>query len=77
MHEVNGLIVETITNGPLDENCYLVVDTPTKHAILIDPGDEADRIAKAVQKAGATVDEIVGDIAMVAISAAGMGITGN
>lgn len=44
--------VEWVTVGPFQENSYLVVDEPTGKAILIDPGDEGDRIARMVKRAG-------------------------
>ena len=59
MQAFNGLTVETITNGPLAENCYLVADAATKLAVIIDPGDEANRIAQAVEQAGVKVTEIL------------------
>ncbi len=50
--------VSTFTVGPLQENCYLVVDESTKRAVLIDPGDEASRLADAVVASGAELDAI-------------------
>lgn len=57
-HFIN-IDVETITNGPLAENCYLVVESASRHAIIVDPGDEARRINRVVEKLGAKVSEIV------------------
>lgn len=59
MQEYDGLLVETITNGPFVENCFLVADAATKQAILIDPGDEEERIAAVVERASVKVVEIV------------------
>lgn len=50
--------IEQLTVGPLAENCYLVIDESTNHAVLIDPGDEPDRIVDAVRRSGATLDAI-------------------
>ncbi|MGH7623337.1 MAG: MBL fold metallo-hydrolase, partial [Gemmatimonadaceae bacterium] len=50
--------IEVLTVGPMAENCYLVIDESTNHAVLIDPGDEADRILAAVRESGATLDAI-------------------
>jgi len=36
--------VDCVTVGPFDENCYLVVDESAGAAVLVDPGDEIDRI---------------------------------
>jgi glyoxylase-like metal-dependent hydrolase (beta-lactamase superfamily II) len=46
------------TVGPFEENCYLVVDERTRHAVLVDPGDEGERILRAVAASGATLDAI-------------------
>jgi len=43
------MIVRTFTVGPFQENCYLLGDAATREAVLIDPGDEADRLIAAVQ----------------------------
>ncbi len=40
--------VRTLTVGPFQENCYLVGDGITRDAVLIDPGDEAERLLAAV-----------------------------
>jgi glyoxylase-like metal-dependent hydrolase (beta-lactamase superfamily II) len=50
--------IETLTVGPLEENCYLVIDESTKRAVLIDPGDEPDRILEALHDSGATLESI-------------------
>jgi hydroxyacylglutathione hydrolase len=47
-----------LTVGPFEENCYLVVDESSQHAVLIDPGDEASRIIRMVRESGATLDAI-------------------
>ncbi len=44
--------------GPLQENCYLIGDATTKEAVLIDPGEEADRLLKAIDEAGLTLKEV-------------------
>ena len=46
------------TVGAFQENCYLVVDEATKHAVLVDPGAEGERILRAVVVSGATLDAI-------------------
>jgi len=50
--------IESITVGPFAENCYLVADESAGRAILIDPGDEPERIIEMVEGAGVTVDAI-------------------
>ncbi len=51
------LQVETIVNGPFQENCYLAYDEATKRGIFIDPGAEPDRLMRIAQKLGI---EIIG-----------------
>jgi glyoxylase-like metal-dependent hydrolase (beta-lactamase superfamily II) len=50
--------VEHRTVGVFEENSYLLVDEDTSRGVLIDPGDEADRIIAMVQQAGVTLDAI-------------------
>ena len=38
------MIIRIIPVGPLEANCFIVADEATKKAIIIDPGDEPDRI---------------------------------
>jgi hydroxyacylglutathione hydrolase len=51
--------VETITVGPLQVNCYLLGDPSSKEAVLIDPGDEAGRILRAVTGGGWKIREVL------------------
>jgi hydroxyacylglutathione hydrolase len=50
------LHLETYTVGPLQENCTLLHDG--KQAILIDPGDEAPRLLKALNDKSLTLQAI-------------------
>jgi hydroxyacylglutathione hydrolase len=43
--------IDWVTVGPFEENSYLVVDEATRHAVLIDPGDEPARIIRMVTAA--------------------------
>lgn len=51
--------IRTIVVGQLAANCYVVIDEPTDAAVVIDPGDETDRIAEAVAAATADLKLIV------------------
>lgn len=42
------LSIQLLTVGPLQENCYLLTDTQTQQAVLVDPGDEAERLLSAL-----------------------------
>lgn len=50
--------ISALTVGPFEENCYLVVDEGTRRAVLVDPGDEADRIVRMVRDSGAELEAI-------------------
>jgi glyoxylase-like metal-dependent hydrolase (beta-lactamase superfamily II) len=50
--------VETFTVGPFQENCYLVIDDATKAAVLVDPGEEGDRLVAAARRAAVRIDAI-------------------
>lgn len=43
--------------GPVQANCYIVLDG--SHALVIDPGAEAEELHRLIQALGATVDGIV------------------
>ena len=42
-------MLERLTVGPLQENCYLLTDDETRGAVLVDPGDEAPRLIRALE----------------------------
>jgi len=46
------------TVGLFEENCYLVADESSGHAVLIDPGDEGARLVSMVADARVTLDAI-------------------
>lgn len=50
--------VETLTVGPFQENCYLLVDEQSNSAALIDPGSEPERVIDAVERSGAKLEAI-------------------
>jgi hydroxyacylglutathione hydrolase len=52
------ITIRSETVGPFQENAYLVVDDASRHAVLIDPGDEPDRLLAMITRAGATLDAI-------------------
>ncbi len=47
-------LIQTIAVGPLQCNCSILVDESSKQAVVVDPGDEAERIARVIARAGAT-----------------------
>jgi hydroxyacylglutathione hydrolase len=50
--------ITRLTVGPLQANCYLLVDEERGEAVVVDPGDEGERIARAVRESGATLTAI-------------------
>jgi hydroxyacylglutathione hydrolase len=51
--------VRTFTVGPMAENCYLFRAEASDRALIVDPGEEADRILKAVEGLGVAVEGIL------------------
>lgn len=45
--------------GYIGTNCYIVYDEATKEGIVIDPGDEGDRILSTIEKLGVQVKAII------------------
>lgn len=54
-----SLRVKMVVVGPLQVNCYLVYDDETKETILIDPGDEPDRLMDFLKDDALTLTRIV------------------
>jgi glyoxylase-like metal-dependent hydrolase (beta-lactamase superfamily II) len=44
--------IRSLTVGPFQENTYLISDAGTNDAVLVDPGDEWERIVELVRGAG-------------------------
>lgn len=44
------MLIETLVTGPFQENAYLVAKGEGQPCVLIDPGDEADRIAERIEE---------------------------
>ena len=51
--------VRCLTVGPVAENCYLVRGDGAEHALIVDPGEEPDRILGLVDELGVRVDAIL------------------
>jgi glyoxylase-like metal-dependent hydrolase (beta-lactamase superfamily II) len=54
-----SLAVEMLTVGPVAENCFLVRREGSDRLLIVDPGEEADRILAAVQASGAKAEAIL------------------
>ena len=53
------MIVETLVVGPYAENAYVVRFPETAEGFLVDPGDEADRIAEVIRRHNLTIRYIL------------------
>jgi hydroxyacylglutathione hydrolase len=54
-----ALDVEMLTVGPVAENCFLFRPQGGERLLVVDPGDEAERILAAVEATGARVEAIL------------------
>ncbi len=46
--------IHSVTVGPFQENCYLIVDERTGDAVVVDPGGEPEKIFSMIENAKAT-----------------------
>jgi len=53
------MIIKKLVTGPLQENCFIVGDKNTKQAIVIDPGDEPDRILDEIKDSGLEAGAVI------------------
>jgi len=52
--------VRSFTVGPVQENCYIVrADGASERALIVDPGDEPERLLEAAQALGVTLEAIL------------------
>jgi glyoxylase-like metal-dependent hydrolase (beta-lactamase superfamily II) len=54
-----SLEVEMLTVGPVSENCFLLRRQGSDRLLIVDPGEEAERILAAVAATGAEVEAIL------------------
>lgn len=53
------MLLESLTVGPLQVNCYIVADEVSRRAIVIDPGGDAARIIARIRALDLTPERIV------------------
>ncbi|MEK7698292.1 MAG: MBL fold metallo-hydrolase, partial [Nitrospirota bacterium] len=53
------MIIKKLVVGPLEENSYIAADEKTKQALVIDPGDEPDRIIELIKNNAFEVKAII------------------
>jgi len=54
-----ALDVRSFTVGPFQENCYIVREPGAASAVIIDPGDEAERLIGALGALGVSIEAIL------------------
>jgi hydroxyacylglutathione hydrolase len=54
-----SLDVEMLTVGPVAENCFLLRQSGSDKALIVDPGEEAERILAALSEMGAEAEAIL------------------
>ena len=53
------MVVEMLTVGPFQENCYVIGDEESGVGAIVDPGDEATRIVLTVERTGLEIARII------------------
>lgn len=53
------MIIKGLVVGPLESNCFVIADENTKEALVVDPGDEPDRIIDFIDENNFKVKYIV------------------
>lgn len=53
------MLLNTVVVTEFMTNCYIVGDDSTREAVVIDPGGEAEKILREVEKMGVTVTAVV------------------
>lgn len=56
MANFRGMVVPVT---PFQQNCTILWDDESKHALVVDPGGDVDRILAAIAQAGVTVERIL------------------
>jgi hydroxyacylglutathione hydrolase len=51
--------VRTFTVGPVQENCFLARRDGADRAVIVDPGEEPDRLLNVIERLGVTLDAIL------------------
>jgi hydroxyacylglutathione hydrolase len=53
------LDVRMFTVGPVQENCFIVRARDSERAVIVDPGDEADRLLESISALGVSIEAIL------------------
>jgi len=53
------MIIRSLVVGPLESNCFIIAEENTREAVVVDPGDEPDRILDLITENDLKVKYIV------------------
>ncbi len=53
------MIIKRLAVGPLETNAYIIGDETTGQALVVDPGDEPDRILALIKDSGLAVNAVI------------------
>jgi len=53
------MFIKSLAVGPLEANCFIIADEETKETMIIDPGDEPDRIMEIIKENNLKIKYIV------------------
>ncbi len=53
------MLIKSIVVGPLQVNCFIIADESSKKAIVVDPGDEPDRITDVIKENNLFVEYVI------------------
>jgi hydroxyacylglutathione hydrolase len=57
---MSAVDARSFTVGPVQENCYIVrADAAATRAVIVDPGEEPDRLLEAVEELGVEIEAIL------------------
>lgn len=55
-----SLDAQMVTVGPVQENCFIVrADAGSDHGVIVDPGEESERLLATARQLGVTIDAIL------------------
>ena len=57
--EQNGLQIDSVVVGGVGTNCYIVRKEGSERCVVVDPGDDGDKIGRFIQKNGLALEDIL------------------
>ena len=53
------LQITTVVVSPFEQNCRIVKDVESGQGVIVDPGDDAERILEAAARSGARISHVL------------------